>query len=376
MFSMNVTWSVVHRLDSKILLRLIILVPATFWAAWYAGGTALRTKGEEQGVDAAENSMALRDALQWQPLNAPALRELAIRSGPGSPIGDRFLRLSDQVSRRDLTTQLYLLELQARSGENENALRHYDAALSVYPSVRGFLLPILVRGLEDPDLRAKLRLYADRPWFDDLIRRAAGSQGRARWALALADQAGLLAQPLRRDAIAAPLLAGLLSEQAIAEAGLFAERLGLKGWDKMEFNSSTLDPRLGPLGWKLENSGFGGARVAAGGGLDISLEPLRSVVVAKRQTIHEPGLYQIGFEILGADQFSMQFDWQLDCPKPDRKMSADIGSSGQVERKGLVSRTIAIQAGCVPQYWTLRATGSDYYRTMSVRIAGIWFQKE
>lgn len=116
--------------------------------------------------------------------------------------------------------------------------------------------------------------------------------------------------------------------------------------------------------------------MAVGGGLEISLEPLRSVIVAKRQTIHEPGLYRTGFEILGADQSSMQFDWQLDCPEPDRKMSAEIGYPGQVDRKGLVSRTIAIQAGCVPQYWTLRATGSDYYRTMSVRIAGIQFQKE
>ena len=106
-----------------------------------------------------------------------ALRQSALAQGVETGAGAQLLRLAQRVSRRDLETQLYLLELRAREGNIEESLRHYDALLLSRPETSSMLLGILARGLGDRDLRKALAEYAGRDWVINLIRRSTASRG-------------------------------------------------------------------------------------------------------------------------------------------------------------------------------------------------------
>lgn len=360
-------------------ISLALVLPAAFYAAWNLGQAARQALPPEEGAAPAlpegKQSAALRQDLAREPLDAGALRQLALGDGIEQAQGLRLLKLADQVSRRDAETQLYLLEFAAQAGNIQESLRHYDALLSVQAPTGPVLLGILARGLGDPALRAALLPYAGRGWFGVLIRQGAGQGGDPRNALALAREAGWLATPDRRDALAPALIPALLTRGADAEAAALADSLGMEGWRRLGFAIETLDPRLGPLGWRIEASGVGAAQWRSPDVLEISVEPLRSLTVARRETLYGPGAYRLDFTLSAADGQSPALEWSLDCPgSRPAEVIGTAGADAGLPRR--VSMAVTIPADCPRQLWALRAIGGDASGYLSAEISGmgLWRQ--
>lgn len=123
-----------------------------------------------------------RTGLRTSPLSAPFLRMV----GDDPTIGthaDTVLALAEQISRRDSLLQLMLIERSAKGNRVEDALSHYNRALSVSPDLREALFPIMATALHAPRVYKGLALYATRPWMpaflDFAIARAPSAEGVA-----------------------------------------------------------------------------------------------------------------------------------------------------------------------------------------------------
>jgi hypothetical protein len=84
-------------------------------------------------------------ALQRELINgraAAALASIAALRGD-ERVAERLFRFSETITRRDLFTQLWLLEAEVGRGDVERALVHYDRAMSVSISSWRLLLPTL-----------------------------------------------------------------------------------------------------------------------------------------------------------------------------------------------------------------------------------------
>jgi len=360
--------------------RLAVLGPLAIMLAWHAHNASQRFVAAAQPADTAQNDevdeVGLRRKLRSQPLDAPALRQSALAKGLESGAGAQLLQLSHRVSRRDLETQLYLLELRAREGNIEESLRHYDALLSTRPETSSMLLGILARGLDDPDLRKALASYAGRDWFINLIRRSARSGADPRAGLALARETGLINRSESRDLLAPALIAALIAKDATSETIWLADQLGLEGWRALGFSDATLDRRLGVLSWKLEKSGIASAQRSGRDGIRISVEPLRSQIIARRETIYRPGTYRLSLKQNAGAKAGAQIEWMLACP--DLGQPIDLATFAFAPLPASPSRAfwlVQIPADCPRQSWALKVSGDDVSGTETIDVSALQLER-
>jgi tetratricopeptide (TPR) repeat protein len=111
-----------------------------------------------------------RQALAREPVNVDAVRTLGLVASIRRPEQqDRPLalfRYSEKLSRRDLATQLWLIEYHAQSGSIEGALKHFDTALRTSRSAPRILYPVLISASEDPAIAAPLAaLLREKPFW-------------------------------------------------------------------------------------------------------------------------------------------------------------------------------------------------------------------
>ena len=126
-----------------------------------------------QGGDIKANAAriaALADrSIRRQPINPVAARLLglvaAARGDEGRATG--LVHYAEAMSRRDLPTQLWLIETNVARGDVDAALRHYNRALKTSVSGRTLLFPILAQAANDRAIWVPLsRMLAERPqWW-------------------------------------------------------------------------------------------------------------------------------------------------------------------------------------------------------------------
>lgn len=139
-------------------------------------GATLSTKSllRQQYGDAA--ALAL-EAVRSEPANAPAIRTRGLGlEGTGKQAGT-LLNLAERFSRRDLLTNLWLIEDASRRNDIPAALRHYDIALRTSPASHQLLFPILVEALSEPEIaKALLPMLAARPpWLVPFLEHGASA---------------------------------------------------------------------------------------------------------------------------------------------------------------------------------------------------------
>ncbi len=83
----------------------------------------------------------------------------------------RYFGFAENLSRRDMQTQLWAIEDAVGRGDISNALVHYDAALRTTPSLSQMLFPVLASASTDPQIAGPLvRTLKARPaWGESFI---------------------------------------------------------------------------------------------------------------------------------------------------------------------------------------------------------------
>ena len=129
-------------------------------------------EGFEGGTDTVFD-IARRSVIS-APINPAALRLSGVVSSANSDLEGvrRQMALSDRMGRRDLASQLWLIEDAVLRNDVDAALRHYDTALRVQESSRALLYPVLTNALDEPIIRARfMRFLREKPeWLESFFR--------------------------------------------------------------------------------------------------------------------------------------------------------------------------------------------------------------
>jgi hypothetical protein len=207
-------------------------------------------------------------ALQREPVNAVAARTLgllAARRGDEAQ-ANRLMRYSEMLSRRDLWTQLWMIESNVQRNDIGEALRHYDRALRTSDSAKELLFPILLDAAASPAVTPQLgRLLAARPaWWEDFVTRLV-TEGRSSMAIEA------IALALRLDPAIPPersLLAAAVNR--LTQLGDYQRALDLyrraggAGNVLVRNGDFEAESRFAPLDWVLSDSNGAGGMMQPG----------------------------------------------------------------------------------------------------------------
>ena len=238
----------------------------------------------------------IRSALVGQPLEPKLLGILGLAyEASGDPKqAAETMRVAYRASRRDVVSQLYLIESASALGDIQATLRYYNSALSTHSELNAALLPILSSAIAYPEIRTAFRPYlqAGAIWAPAFLTVAAEKGS-------VTDLQALLLplpEPLLSEEYA-PILANVLHRIAVEAARSDTLRFAsavVPGFSLVSFSNLgpdglTLDRRLGPFAWTFPSNDGIQVQVGKGKSLQITADPLRRGTVAVRDFLLEPG---------------------------------------------------------------------------------------
>jgi hypothetical protein len=172
----------------------------------------------------AEARSLAQAALLRDPTVVAAWRNLAIADFTPQRAGvtARLFGLIERMSRRDVPTQLWLIEERVRQNDIAGALQHYDIALRTAPEASQYLLPVLVSATGNDGIIGPLAalLRTDPPWRQSFLFTLAQAPPSGRNALRLVESLVAARLPPRPD-----IMATLIDKVAAARDFDSARRL-------------------------------------------------------------------------------------------------------------------------------------------------------
>ena len=324
------------------------------------------------------NAPAIRQAatevLRQTPLDASALRKLAISESLRHP-GEwqELVTLAERVSRRDLASEMLLINAAAQQGDVAVTIRHYDHALLVYPAAKQQLFPLLASELAEPEVRAALVPLASQPWLRDFILNAADYDVAPDYLMDFyANLSGKVPLPeLQAGAIRLINWLGssnqpeLLAEYAGRIPGIAPHAL-----DQLGFTPTTLDTHLAPLSWEVtQNDTI--ATELDGQKLVIRVAPENAGWTALKLTFLEPGAFDMSQSVAYfAGSPRPQLEWQVTCLY--RTMPPLLQQVVPLDKSGVtVVARVIVPAGCPAQAWHLRASAGQSQLPSLAQISGL-----
>jgi hypothetical protein len=249
---------------------------------------------------------AAAHALLREPVNVIAARVAGMTA---SLDGDdrrarRLLAYAETLSRRDLGTQIALIEFAVADGDVPRALQHYDKALRTKRSADPLLMPVLVQASRDPEVATALGSMLARrpPWRMRFVYSLIEAQPWAPTFQSLIGSARLgVRDPLERDFLARSLKGLVASNQTAAAARLYEQATGVRVGTGTRNGNFAGQDRIAPFDWEITDepglSGLPGAGDEPGLPSALSLEANagRSGVVARQMLLLPAGRHRLKF---------------------------------------------------------------------------------
>ena len=322
-------------------------------------------------------------ALRRSPLSVSAFRTLGLiaqmegQEREASKLADA----AETLSRRDLATQLWLIQNCVARSDLDCALHHYDVALRTSDGSERILFPTLVNTLDDPAIRSRLvTILRQQPnwrlsFLDNAVRYTHSSDDVANLASDL-EHAG---SPMAPD-IAALLLSRLVNEGKVERAAQLyrlyrpGPPLGEGPWP-LDSHFTARD-RLGPFGWVTMDQGGAYATFSAdaSGGqarsnLVISVAPLATGTVARQLLLLPPGPILVVSRYNGSgtgNTASMR--WRIVCENSGA-LAIDMPLPAAARSQSMSG--IVPTVNCPTQSLELYVDGSDMVEAMTAEIDSI-----
>lgn len=310
-------------------------------------------------------------------LNGPALQLLGTaKAAQGeADAARRLFELSHRMSRRDLGTQLWMIEDAVEREDVAAALVHYDVALRVRRDSSQLLFPVLTAALEDPTLRAPFVPYVDAsvPWVGAFFRHAIRATERPDALADIAMRAGGLPDTpefKQENGLQSELIARMVTLGQYDAARRFY--LSIDGADpaifqSAELNPATTDPRYAPLTWQLTRMDAvqtNAMRSSENGPMTLSstIASATRGVFARKLLMLPPGRY--GFaarQRVANDTSDAELNWTVTCVDNDGQPGASLWSGSTVlagEPRAIEGRFV-VPAGCTRQFLTAGGYGGS-----------------
>jgi tetratricopeptide (TPR) repeat protein len=319
-------------------------------------------------------------SLNRQPVNPGAARLLGlVAAQDGDQARARGLvRYAEAMSRRDLPTQLWLIESSVAQGDVKNALLHYDRALKTSNQSYALLMPTLVQAANQPEVwRPLATVLSRRPqWWRPFLERYAAS-GKSPDALAAFSRA------LRLDAAPPPdpdMLQAI--EKRLVDlfaygraAALYNRAHGLAADDRTPVRNGDFE-RPGsadPFDWNLvDEDDLAAIRQPSpvrsdGNALFLSATNGRGGDLAVQLTILPPGRYRITAKVGGVSGDPLAFPRLVARCARDAREILHIAFPPAPDTGRMWSSDLTVPADCNAQRIVLRAAS-----TLDAEAASPW----
>lgn len=342
----------------------------------YDGRITARLAGALTGAEASvsdrrrgENVAKL--GLRQDPTAIAAIAALGVNAQVRNDVGTarRLFGYAAKLSRRDATTQLWVIEDMVARGDVAGALRHNDILLRTKPAMAGVLFPVLTAASSESAIRSELiRILAAKPaWSDGFISFAAAN-GKDPQA------AASLLHGLRRADVNIPYAAqasvvgALLVSGALDRAWTYYASIR-PGADRR----SSRDPRFSaqseaptPFDWVAINDG--GVTASIGQGVfDFSVPASVGGPLLQQSQLLPSGDYRLSGHSEGIDQAAGAGPyWVLTCRDGRELGRVDMPNSNQAG--GNFAGNMRVPADCLVQALTLVARPSEAVGGLSGQI--------
>ena len=309
---------------------------------------------------------AARDSIAILPLNAPAFRLFASSSASSKEV-NRFkalVAMSDRLSRRDLATQLFMIESAVQDDDVTAALNHYDSAMRIRKSSRALLLPMLSSAIKSPAIRAHLRPYlkTENPWFSFFIRQAVLTTPNPEDAVALVVEMGGMPEGDFYRLLNSQLMGRLVDERKV-DAALRYYR-ALDGADpailtSLSLSETSTNALHAPMAWqRLDFEGVESMFVTTDDGqyeVLASIEPGYNNAILRKVTALAPGRYHLSV-LHRADDIGRDSDvrWRVQCLGAEESGML-LDDPVQIESEFVVDADFDVPEGCKMQLVTVYA---------------------
>ena len=312
--------------------------------------------------------------LRASPLTASALRELgriaSLKAADAAPdSGAPQFRNAERVTRRDALNQLELIGVASRAGNFADGLRHYDRILVTAPAAQGTLFPTLATALVDPEVRKPLAAFAAREWFGQFLAAAIDLGADPAAAVDLYARTAGTIRRADQQRVGLKLVAQLSARGRLADARGIAATIpgfGPALLDQFALTTSSANPSLAPLTWKLHNDEAVESTFNPPDQLVVRVSSGRPSIVAERVMLAGPGSYSLSHDVShDAGEAAAGLTWTVTCTNGPALPIVRVPT--QQGRYGFSAR-IDVPAGCAAQSWQLTATPEDIQSTSSVTI--------
>lgn len=321
--------------------------------------------------DRARSEALARLALRQDPMAVAAIPALGFGADlrGETATSRRLFTYAQKISRRNLKTQLWMIEDLVRREDVAGALSQYDTTLRVFPQVADILFPILAAASNDPEIRPELvKLLARKPvWADSFIIFAVARNpepGSVPGLLnSLADAGAPVSQAARARAVDRLLNAKKLDEAwayyAAMRPGVDRRRLRDPGFTADLGNPTQLD-------WILVGDGAANATLQRGL-FDFNAPASAGGPLLQQTQLLPPGNYRLTGHSLGVEQpAGSKSYWVLVCQ--DGRELGRVALPSAADAKGVFSGTFGVPRECAVQTLALVAGSSDTASAPSIQI--------
>jgi hypothetical protein len=272
------------------------------------------------------------------------------------------------LSRRDLQSQLWVIEDTVARGEVVASLCHYDIVMRVWPRMSDVLFPILSSAIGEPQIRTALlpTLVARPRWADGFVDFVAtyGADPRA--------SARLLEELRRRGGTVSDRAHAAMIASLIDRAGADSAWAYYAGLHPRADRRRSRDPRFAaalenpsPLDWKPVNED--GMVASVEGVFAFSVPPSIGGPLLRQTQLLLPGAYVLAGHSSGMEQAADAAPyWVLTC-EGGRELGR-IQLSAAMQPNGEFMGRFSVPAGCPVQTLTLVAQPSSAFAGLTGQI--------
>jgi hypothetical protein len=319
-------------------------------------------------------------ALREQPLNPKAVRLLGFYADAqrDQAKAEKFMLQAEKLSRREIGTQLWLIEAQARRNKTAETLAHYDIALRTKPITQDLLFPRLLNAIEDGEIRTALKPYIRKKsgWGTSFLFYAnANSKNLPTLVDLVVESGGLVdAKSAKNQELA--LLSRLVAEGYFADARrLFLQMPGAQAirMTSAAFDISDRNASFGAMGWQLlQDPDAGGGFVAKQGdtksALSLYANSATTRPVATKLLYLKPGNYSFTVRLEKLTRGDSGFlRWQLRCPQ-----NASNPTLWSIDTVNIVlSATFSVPTNCPEQFLDLIVSGGKGQTGLEATVSSV-----
>jgi hypothetical protein len=277
--------------------------------------------GPEIEREAVERGKLLAtEALTRSPASTRAIRVLAVSAllGGDEARADQLMQSALALSRRDLASNLYMIERAVAANRPGRALHFFDIALRTSPASNDQLMPVLANAIADDALFQYFDKLAARnpPWFSGFVASATYFAPPVRNVTRLAVRHPALTAG--KDAqIPGLLLDRLVRDKDFAFANRYYRSLGRPGsraGTLVRDEKITSSSYVGPFEWAFVVQEAFGGEVASQGGLRFYASDGGSGGVASQLLLLDPGRYSLASHLeAGFSPREGMAEWRVEC---------------------------------------------------------------